>query len=368
VIRVLHLTTDLELGGRERVIVDLSNKLVEMGFIPSICCLHHSGAWAHRLRSEVEVIELHKKKGLDFSVVKPLRDYLVQGKFDIMHTHNPGTLLYGLLAARWARTRTIINTEHGFAYNLSLKARVKDKILYRNVDCITAVSENLRENLINLFGLQENKVHTLRNGIFAPRIREARSVSKRKIGMPDDRFNIGIVARLVPVKNHSLLLEAFSIVREKDRRVLLWIVGSGELRNAIMRRVHELGIQDDVVLMGSRTDIPVILNALDLFVLSSLSEGLSVTLLEAMSVGVPIVATNVGGNGEVIENGKSGLLVESNYPEALAGAILTVIANKALARKMRLLARKRFLENFSINTLAKNITVLYSSLWQRKIS
>ena len=367
-IKVLHLTTDLGLGGRERVIVDLSNALLDMGYLPSICCLHRSGAWADRLQNDVEVFELRKKDRLDLTVVKPLKDYLIDREIDILHAHNPGTLLYGLLAAKWAGTPAIINTEHGFASQLSLKARLKDKLLYRYVACITAVSDSLRNDLVSTFGLEDRKVQTLRNGILSAKIDQEPSVSRKKIGMSEDRLNIGIVARLVPVKNHRMLFETFSIVRERHPAVRLWVIGSGQLRTRLEKQARMLGIQNDVVFMGSRTDVPVILNALHLFVLCSFSEGLSITLLEAMSAGLPIVATNVGGNSEVIEHGKSGLLVESDRPEDLAHSILKLIANKDLAKKMGITASQRFMEQFYIERMAQKVDKLYRSVLEEKDS
>jgi glycosyltransferase involved in cell wall biosynthesis len=339
-----------------------------MGLFPSICCLYRSGAWASRLRSEVQVFELRKKRGLDLSVVKPLRDYLVRHKIDILHTHNPGTLLYGVLAAKWAGTPAIINTEHGFAYDLSLKARVKEKLLYYYVDRITAVSDKLKNDLISIYALKDKKIQTIRNGVLSAKIEEHPSISRKKVGMSRNCFNIGIVGRLVPVKNHGMLLDAFSMVRTKNRMVRLWIVGSGELETRLKRQAQRLKIQDDVVFMGSRVDIPVILNALDLFVLCSSSEGLSITLLEAMSAGLPIVATDVGGNSEVIENERSGLLVETNQPEDLARSISRLIDNKDEAAKMGLMARQRYLDSFSVDLMAQRMVNLYESVWLEKAS
>lgn len=367
-IKVVHLTTDLGLGGRERVIVDLCNKLLDMDYRSSICCLRWSGPLAKRLRSEVEIIQLYKKQRLDLSIVFPLKNYLRYRKIDILHAHNPGTLLYGLLAAKWAGTPAIINTEHGFASQLSLKTRLKDRLLYQYVDRITTVSEKLKNDLISTFGIENRKVQTLRNGISSAKIEEEPSVSRKKIGMSEDHLNIGIIARLVPVKNHRMIFEAFHIVRTQNPAVRLWVVGSGDLKTELEKQARMLGIQHDVVFMGSRTDVPVILNALDLFVLCSFSEGLSITLLEAMSAGLPIVATNVGGNSEVIEHGKSGLLVESDQSEDLAESILKLIVNKDLAQKMGLAASHRFAEQFSIDCMTQKMDKLYRSLLEEKNS
>jgi sugar transferase (PEP-CTERM/EpsH1 system associated) len=358
---VLHLSTDLDLGGRERVIVELCNELFDLGYSPFICCLKNSGEWAKKLKGGIKIFELHKKNHLDLSIIKPLRDYLLKLKIEIVHAHNPGTLFYGLIAAKYAGIQSIIDTEHGFASQLSWKARFKDRLLYRYVDYITTVSDGLKDDLICTYGLANEKVQTIRNGISSVKINEEPSESKTKIGMSEEHFNIGIVARLVPVKNHLLLLKAFSFVLEENAQSRLWIVGDGELRTNLEAETRRLGIQDYVKYLGSRTDVPTILNALDLFVLCSLSEGLSITLLEAMSVGLPIVATRAGGNHEVVEDGKSGLLVKNNQVDDLAKAIGKLIGDKDLREQLAMGARKRFLDNFSVDKMAEGYNRLYHS-------
>ena len=349
------------------MVVDLSNKLIDLGYRTSICCLAYRGAFAEKVHSEVEVVDIGKQDLLDLSAVVNLRSYLLKRKVDILHVHNPGALLYGVLAAKWAHTPVIVCTEHGFSYQLSLKTRLKDKLLYTLVDSVIAVSESLRQELISVYGFRNAKLCTVKNGISSGQMDGHRSGTRKQIGIRDDCFNIGIVARLVPVKNHRMLFKAFSIVKHQNPSARLWVVGSGQLRSELENLARALEVRDQVIFTGDRMDVPRILNALDLFVLTSFSEGLSITLLEAMSVGLPIIATNVGGNSEVIEQEESGLLVESNQPTDLANAILRIMGSTGLAQRLGLNAQQRFLKNFTIEHMVKKLYEVYCTLVEKKI-
>jgi glycosyltransferase involved in cell wall biosynthesis len=358
-INIVHLTTDLGLAGRERVIVDLVNSLQSRGYRPSIICLYESGLWAQHLNADIEVMELHKKRKLDLSVVPNIKKYLTDNKITVLHCHNPGTLLYGLLAAKWAKTQLIIDTEHGFSYRLSWKSRLKDQILYKYLDYMTIVSEKLKNDLNTIYKIRPDRIKTIRNGIQSTIISEDKGTSMKIYGMSDEFFNIGIVGRLVPVKNHRMILEAVSILIQNNFPVRLWIVGSGELHEDLFSYTHQVGIEKSVIFMGQRTDVPRILNALDLFVLCSYSEGLSITLLEAMSAGLPIIATNVGGNSELIEHEFTGILVELNNTKELVGSILGLIKDRSKAHRLGDNARNRFNEYFTVSRMASEIDLLY---------
>jgi glycosyltransferase involved in cell wall biosynthesis len=358
-INIVHLTTDLGLAGRERVIVDIANSLRTRNYNPSILCLYESGSWADYLDPAIEVVEFHKKKKLDLSVIPRIKSYLCDHHIKILHCHNPGTLLYGLLAAKWAKTQLIIDTEHGFSYSLSWKSRLKDQILYKYLDYMTVVSEKLKNDLNSIYRLKPNRIKIIRNAIQPTIMSEDKNSSRKIYGMSIQFFNIGIVGRLVPVKNHRMILEAVSILIQNNFPVRLWIVGSGELQEDLFNYTQKLGIEEAVIFMGSRTDVPRILNALDLFILCSNSEGLSVTLLEAMSAGLPIIATNVGGNSEVIQHEETGLLVELNQTVKMAEFIENLMKDRIKARRLGENAQIRFFKAFNIDRMTSEIECLY---------
>ena len=239
-IRVLQITKNLGLGGRERIVAELAAGLIGKGFASSICCLDKSGEWASLLPEAVQVIEMNKKPGVDWKIIKHIRDYLSANDIRIVHAHNPGTLFYGALSSIFFNSRILISTEHGFSNSITLKYRIKEGLLYKMVDRVCAVSEKLAEDLSITYGLNSAKTYIVHNGVSSAAIPEDRNVSKMRLGMNAKEFNIGIVARLVRVKNHRMLLKALSIVKRKHRNLKLWIVGSGELRNELEEFIHKL--------------------------------------------------------------------------------------------------------------------------------
>ena len=357
---ILHLTISLRMGGRERFIVDLTNALSSLGYKQIICCLHKSGECQDLLDKNIEVWELNKRPGVDYRTISPLNKLIRKNGVNILHAHNPGALFYGVMASRWGSVKpAIINTEHGYARPLGIRQRLKDAVLYRFVGQMNAVSQRLHDELTATFNIEPSKIRTIRNGIKKPEVRNSKSQSRATLGMNPDYKHVGIVASLTPVKNHQLLLEAFRRTRERLPQTRLWIVGDGELRRDLEKKAEELGLSPNVVFMGLRTDVPEILNALDLFALCSLSEGISISLLEAMAAGTPIVATRVGGNSEVIENAVSGVLVDSNNPGQLSEAMIGTLSDDAWASLLAKNARERFIEHFSIEKVAEAYQRMY---------
>lgn len=357
--KILHLTLSLNVGGRERVIVNLSNNLLKEGFISSICCLRKSGVLSQYLNDRIKVFEVFKKHRVDLSIIKQLKDYLKSNNISIIHCHNPGTLFYGLIAAKWAKTPSIISTEHGFSNKILWRGRLKESMLYRYVDEIIAVSENLKELMIENYKISPEKITLLPNGSPSAKVNENKYNSRRTLGMPENIFNIGIIARLDPVKNHKMLLDAIYNIVKNKLSVHLWIVGSGKEKEKIEKETKRLEIEEYVSLLGERNDVPIILNALDCLVLSSFSEGFPVTILEAMSAGLPIIATDVGGNREIIKNGRSGILVKSNSSEELAKAIISLMKDRKLREKIGLTAKQQFEKYYSMEKMIVEMTEIY---------
>jgi L-malate glycosyltransferase len=359
--KILQLTTDLEIGGRERVIVDLCNYLYQAGYDTLICCIKNTGLLEANLDKNIKVYALNKKNKLDLDLIKPLKEIIKNNNIDIIHAHNPGTLLYGVIAGKLCGIDTIINTEHGFAEKIKYKTRIKDKILYKFVDVITSVSNKLESDLISMYNIKKNKIKTIRNGIFYEKICEEKIESRNKVGMNDDEYHIGIVARLTDVKNHRMIIDAFNRIR-RYHRARLWIIGTGDLEKELKEYVLNLGIKNKINFTGKRTDVIRLMNAMDLFVLCSKSEGLSITLLEAMASGLPIIATNVGGNGELIKNGYNGILVELGDTKGLADAIEKMIKEKQLAMKYGMNSKINFSKYYSVETMAKEMIRLYEKI------
>ena len=357
--RVLQITKNLGLGGRERIVAELAGGLIDEGFASTICCLEKSGEWAGLLPKSIKVLEMNKKPKIDWRTIINIRDYLKKNDIDIVHAHNPGTLFYSALSAKFGAKRVLISTEHGFSDTVTIKSRIKEWLLYRIVDRVCAVSRKLAEDLSKTYRLNQHKIHIVQNGVTSAAISEDKILSKKRLGMRTNEFNIGIVARLVRVKNHQMILRAFSLARKKHCDLKLWIVGNGELRKELEELTKQLNVSEATVFFGTRTDVPSILNALDAFVLCSYSEGLSVTMLEAMSAGLPIIATAVGGNREALIDMDSGILVESDNHQQLADAICAIREDPVFADSLGKNARIEYEMKFSVKRMVSQTAAVY---------
>ena len=215
--------------------------------------------------------------------------------------------------------------------------------------------------------ISSSKVLTILNGVDTERFSPGndKAGSKIRLGIDGNVFVIGIVARLAQVKDHATLLEACRILVESGHEFRLLVVGDGPLRGQLEERTHFLGISKQVIFTGMREDITDLMRAMDIFCLSSLSEGISLTLLEAMACGLPIVATAVGGNPEVVVGGETGFLVKPGSPESLSERLAVLISNEQLRITMGQAGRDRVINHFSLQTCALAYQNLYISVTGR---
>jgi glycosyltransferase involved in cell wall biosynthesis len=205
---------------------------------------------------------------------------------------------------------------------------------------------------------------TIRNGIDAERFKpspDSRGAVRRELGYSPDQVVIAMVARLAPVKNHRLLIDTFAKLSLTNQNARLLIIGDGELRGALEKQVTELRLTDKVKFTGDRTDVDRLLCATDIVTLSSLSEGISLTLLEAMSTGLPVVATKVGGNPTIITDGHDGFLVGQDA-ESYATALAKLAASESLRNTMGAAARKTIEQKWSVAQMADQYEELYAEL------
>jgi glycosyltransferase involved in cell wall biosynthesis len=212
-------------------------------------------------------------------------------------------------------------------------------------------------------GVARDRICVIRNGIDTNRFNPAaRAAARQQLAIASDDVVIGTVGRLVPVKDQSMLLRAAAELKRRTRRFRLLLAGDGPLRDALQEQAHALGIQNEVSFLGERRDVEVVLAACDVFVLSSLSEGLSNTILEAMSTGLPVVATRVGGADELVDDGRTGVLVPPAQPDALATALASLIDDPAARRTMGAAGRLKAEREFSIARMAADYEALYATV------
>jgi glycosyltransferase involved in cell wall biosynthesis len=279
-----------------------------------------------------------------------------------VHCHNFSPVVYGAAAARLARVRGLIYTIHGRATSARSKQRMLERMGW--IDRVVPVSDDARKIILRTTRLAPEKVRTIVNGIDVGLFERDidRRAKREELGISENTAVFGIVARLTAAKDHHVLFESFARLVRKVPRAVLLVVGDGELSDHLHALVQGLAMQDHIKFLGLRRDIPEILCALDAFVLCSHSEGLSVTLLEAMAAGLPIVATRVGGNTEVVQAGKTGLIVPPRDPVALEAAMRELVNNAERSREMGLRGRERVRECFGVDKMVREYQAFYSEL------
>ena len=363
-INLLHLIQGLEIGGLEIMVVNLLERIDRFRYRPLICCYDSLGSLSQGLPERVIGVHLLRRRpGIDYFYPFKLARYLKKSKIQILHLHNPTALFYGTLAGKIAGTPCIIYTEHGRDFSSSIKVKIANRILCRMVDKIVVVAECGKRYLVEHEGVNEKKIIKIYNGIDSKKfgIRQEVTLIRRELGITDDQPIIGIVARLDPIKNHACIIRAMKIIVTSLPGAVLLIIGDGALRTELESLTANLGLQNHIKFLGARSNIGELLSVLDVFVLSSFSEGLSLTLIEACAAAKPIVATNVGGNAEIVKHECNGLLVPSDQPEVMARAILEILTDEAKASQMGEKGRKKFEEEFMLDVMLKNYEDMYES-------
>lgn len=362
-IRVVYLVHTLGLAGLENVVVSLINGLEPSLFACTIVSLQEP--LQNKVDTErVQVVSLDKKGGNDPRLIYRLYRFLRQERPHIVQTHNWGTLLEGALAAKLAGVPIVIHAERGTIEGRRRNLFVQRRLL-KVVDQVLSASEALRQRLAASTGFPYEKIKPIPNGVdvslFSPRPTEKQRIRKN-LGLELTAIYIGTVANLRPVKNHALLLRVGSRLCQSHEQVRFVFAGDGPLKEQLVALAEELGISTKVRFLGARSDIPEVLNALDIFVLPSLSEGMPNAVLEAMACGLPIVATRVGGIPELIDDGNTGFLVPSEDERQLEAILGHLLHDDAKRRALGEKGRQRVLECFRLERMVNEYQELYSSL------
>lgn len=302
----------------------------------------------------------------DWTTISTLVQILRREGITILHAHSSKAGLVGRVAAGLARTPVVFMTAHNsifYEYWPAWKKSIfaaSEWLLARHTHRILTVSEALREELLTTERLNPDQVLTIHNGIDLTPFRQGveRRAVLRSLGVPQLGQLVGTIARLAPQKGLTFFLQAAAILC-RDYQVNFVVVGDGPLRQALEEERTALGLQRRFFFVGERQDIPQILSAMDIFVLPSVTEGLPLTILEAMAAGKPVVATRVGGIPEVVMDEKTGLLVPPQNPQALARAVATLLSNRNRAKEMGQHGQQRVLERFTNDIMVRKIEEQY---------
>ena len=341
---VVHVIYALGTGGLENGLVNVVNRTPPERYRHAIVCLTESRAFAGRITSPgVEIVELHKQPGHDPAMYLRLWRALRRLSPDIVHTRNLAALETQSLGVLMPRTKRV-HGEHGRDVEDIDGSNWKYRWLRRAMSLLVhqyiAVSRDLADWLGSAIGIRPDRIHQIYNGVdqqkFVPAATRAENILPPGFA-PSEGVVLCTVGRLVEVKDQASLVEAFHLLLERHPRwrdsARLVLVGDGPLGPRLARQVADLGLEQQVWFAGEREDTHRLLQAADIFVLPSLGEGISNTLLEAMATGLPAVATDVGGNPELVEEGASGFLVPVSEPPALADALEKLVESASLRRR-----------------------------------
>ena len=356
-LRIVHVVSSLHVGGMEHFVVRIAARQKQAGHCVSVLALQSGGPLRREaMERGLNVVELGGKS----RALRVLRGmaFLARKRPDIVHGHNPSSLQYAILSKRCSQAKFVL-TCHGRG---KADTREPTAAEWRQTDAIAAVSEAVAGDMRR--SVPPERLTVIRNGIEAPPQGRSRASIRTELGLNGSFMGI-IVARIDHLKGHDTLLHACAQLRHEGIPLTLLIVGDGTERENRMRLSKELGFSPEQVrFLGFRSDVSALLAASDFFVLPSLTEGLPLSILEAMSHGLPIVATNVGGIPELVRHESDGLLVPPQDPDALAKAIGRLAGSHQLCSEMGSNGRQRVREEFSFEAMLRNYETLYLSLLQ----
>ena len=358
--RVAYVIWSLGLGGAEQVVIRLAAALDRNRFEPFVCCLNEPGQFASQAaRAGIEVLAFNKRHAIDAVLVARLTDTFRRRGVDVVHTHLWGANLWGRIAARLAGVGRIVVTEHSVDVWKRGHHFFVDRRLASSAHELVAVSQQVRE-FYESRSIGPGRWRVIYNGIDTTRpVVRCRGEAYRALGIAEGSPVVGIVGRIVAAKAPEVFLEAIELAARRVPSLRALVIGDGPLRADAEERARRLGVADRTAFTGVRVDVPELLAGMDVLAFSSTREGLSIAMLEAMAAGVPVVATNVGGNPELIESGVSGQLVPAGDAQALAARIADVLLDKNLGARLRANARRRVEDHFSLAAMVASHEALY---------
>lgn len=379
-LRVLQIIDMLGPGGAEMLLHTLASSIDSQRFDLHVCGLRpdHPYDLAPQIRAMgIPVIGFNQRNSYDIPTLIQIVRYIRRHKIDIIHTHLLASDIMGRVAGFLTRTpvvSTVHNSREDFDHEPARRRWMEKWSAHLWTRRLIVVSESLREEIAEWYGLPPGRFVAIANGVdtvrFRPRPELDRNAIKRSLlgagAEPVEGPLVLNVARLVPQKGLSYLVQAARQVLDACPDVRFALVGQGEHKEDLARQIAELDLEGRVVLAGVRSDIPELLAASDVFVLSSLWEGLPISLLEAMSSGCPVVATEVGGVGRVVESGNTGLLVPSEDPDALASALLRCLNDPAEAQVRADAARQWVHRHYGMEAWVRELERLYVREVRRK--
>ena len=351
-------------GGAERLAVQVAARLDRNRFESILCASRRTDEpLLDRELAEagVEVLALGRRSKLDVRAWRPLVRRL--DEVDVVHAHMFGSNVWGTVLGRLKRVPVVVAHEHTWSFQGEPLRRLLDReLIGRLADAFIAVAEEDRRKMIEVEGVDPDTIRLIPNGIPDPERGDGGAV-RRELGIPENAPVIGVVCELRAQKALEVLFAAVAQLRHELPELRVLVAGDGPEREGLGQEARRLDLDGTVQLLGIRRDVPALLDALDVAVLSSDYEGSPLSVMEYMAAGKPVVSTRVGGVPELVEDGVHGLLVEPRDPGALAAAIGRLLHDPAEARRLGEHGRERQQRELSLDAMVRKIEDLYEELW-----
>lgn len=354
---IAHVIESMEVGGAEVLVATLCRLQHEQGHDVAVHCLSQAGPLARQLEEYGVPVRVHNGLSNWRQVRSLARSFRESGRH-VIHCHNVGATIFGAIAGKLAGAPAIVSTRHGSISPTGKRLWLSGMAGWL-CDFVVAVGEPTRRVLASEWGANPEKIVTVRNGASPARTAAASAPLPEKHGL-----TAIMVARLTPPKDPATLLRAVALASRNVPDVHLWILGDGVLMPEVRQLISQLHLGDRVSLLGQRDDVRSCLAAADLFVLSSLSEGLPVSLLEALAAGLPFIVSKVGGMPEIAELSGAGIVVEPRNPEALAQALAKFATQRDELPKLGNAARHCYERHFT----PERWTAAYLDLYQKALA
>jgi len=360
---IVHVLDSLEVGGLERTVVRLAIAQKESGDQVQVITIFANGPLAEPLtQAGIKITCVNKKNGLDLPAMKKIRNVISKG-VEIIHSHNVLPHYYATMASLGIKVRRI-STRHDMGVHLKGK---RMQFLYNlslhKTHSVVSVCEAAKTRFVKEKIIPEEMITVIYNGIpaFNGRKEPSKTYSERRqhLKLPASGPIVGSIGRLNAVKDYGTLITAFKEVLKNYPDAKLVIAGDGPERNKLQLQIDALAIGDKVTLLGERHDVEALLEQFDIFALTSLTEGFSVALVEAAWTGLPIVATDVGGNSEIVQDGITGYLTEPGNVQDVTQKIEKLLSDDQLRRSFGSLSRSRAEENWTLELMRKRYQCVY---------
>jgi glycosyltransferase involved in cell wall biosynthesis len=351
--KIAHVVDSMEVGGSETLVLQMCHLQREQGHDPCVYAIATLGALGERMRMEGFNVQANVGSHLPdatrnfFRIFRGLRP-------DVVHVHNPTPTIYAAMAARIAGVPSIVSTRHSLvAPPRKLVTELKYAVAANFCDWIVGICDATTTNVKSLHSVSARKIVRVYNGTI-PLVRVSKEHQPPKSG-----FTLLYVGRLAAVKNHALLLNAFRVALSSMPDLRLWMVGDGSERNALEHLAGELGITAEVTFWGQQLDVAPFFSAADIFVMSSKSEGLPMSLLQALSLGLPAIVTDVGGMAEIVRLANAGYTVPLESSAEMAAAILRLAGSQTDRQQFSINGKAAFDQYFTLKTMVDAYMDLY---------